>query len=163
MTDYPNAKAKALQYFADQGRVRGYSPTAYEGEQSITDGQRMIARVRATGDQGFRPRFAVDDEVNFEPSDYDSAFTIILRLFGGDSWDPKRDDFYPVHLQTIKREATPTGNTQQVTVDLSTLSHWRNDFSRLFPDDNQNRTGPDWDDATNQQKSLNQIAQNLNR
>jgi len=50
-----------------------------------------------------------------------------------------------------------------VTVDLSTLSHWRNDFSRLFPDDNQNRTGPDWDDATNQQKSLNQIAQNLNR
>jgi len=54
----------------------------------------------------------------------------------------RKDDFYPVHLQTIKREATPTGNTQQVTVDLSTLSHWRNDFSRLFPDDNQNRTGP---------------------
>jgi len=57
------------------------------GEQLIVDGDRMAARVRATHQQGHSPKFAVDDEVNFDASAVAASFTIILKLQEGDSWD----------------------------------------------------------------------------
>lgn len=174
LTDYPRKKVGALQYLAECGRTRGYDPQVIAHDQVMLDGERMIARVRATKRQGTKPRFAVDDEVGAELTGVSSAYTVVLKLRSEGEWDPEVDHFYPIPVSVIKRNARQAGETQQVPIDLSKYSRYRNDISRLFPnsdrdgDDNcgsvrtkgnDRPVGPDWSNASQQQQSLNNIAQ----
>lgn len=176
MTDYPVEKKEALQDLAQRGRTRGYDPQVIAHEQVVRDQNRMIARVRATKWQGSKPRFAVDDEVQADLAGVSSAYTVVLRLRSEGEWDPDLDDFYPIPVSTIRREARRAGAKQQVQIDLDEFAHCRNDISRLFPDEGGNGSdrrgsgrssdqggsvGPDWSAATHQQESLNKIAQDL--
>lgn len=176
MTDYQLEKREALVDFARCGRARGYDPQVIAHEQVIRDGNRMIARVRATKQQGTSPKFVVNDEVRADLSGVSAAYTVVLKLRGEDGWNPETDHFYPIPVSTIKREARQAGAEQQVQIDLSAYSRYRNDISRLFPDDDgddgdnrksrrtpdQDRpVGPDWSTASHQQQALNKIAQDL--
>mgnify|MGYP006298251511 CR=1 FL=1 len=176
MTDYPLEKREALVDLAQRGRARRYDPQVLVQEEVIRDGNRMVARVRATKQQGATPKFAVDDEVRANLTDFSEAYTVVLKLRSDGEWDTDTDDFYPIPVSSIKREARQAGAKQQVQINLGEYTRYRNDISRLFPDENgeggNNRAtertadedrpvGPDWSTATHQQKSLNKIAQDL--
>ena len=151
-----------LEWCAEMGSERGYD--ASRQDDLLVDDPRFVARTRYTVDQGLNTQalnpagiahFKVTDEVETQLERFDKVYSIVLDVHSKWTWDPGRDDFYPLTTRYLRRQSSEDINGDYpVRLDLTdpSLKHRRNDLDRLFPDDEQSgndRLGPhNGDDPT---------------
>ncbi len=136
-----------LDWCVEMGSERGYDVSRQN--DLLVDEPRFVARTRYTVDQGLNTQelkpegtanFKVTDEVETRVDRFDKVHSIILDVHNTWTWDPDRDDFYPLTTRYLRRQSSEDVNGDYpVRLDLTgpSLRHRRNDLNRLFPNDEQ--------------------------
>lgn len=145
MTRPPQAVFEFLDWIVDIGTERGY--TASRQADLLVDEPRLVARTRYTVDQGLNTpawaqrsdvRFKVNDEVETRLDDVEQLYSIVLDLHDKQTWDPDRDDFYPLTVSYLRRRSNEDINGDYpIGLDLTepALRRRRSNLDRLFPVD----------------------------
>ena len=143
MTRTPMAVFEFLDWIVGIGRERGYE--ASRRADLLVDEPRLVSRTRYTVDQGLNTpswdrsgdvHFKVNDEVKARVDGIDQLYSVVLDVHSKRTWNPDRDDFYPLSVSYLRRQSNEDINGDYpIRLDLTDpyFQSRRNDLDRLFP------------------------------
>lgn len=140
MTNYPGAKQDWMDLLKIQSDDRDVDLKIDEFD--FLTRENIIGKVRATCDQDPPINLYVTKEIEFinntDLSEYSEFYTVVLDIHTPWKFDPKSDDFYPIHKITLENPtfvSEKKSDGEQLlkfSPDDPPFRKWRSNWDLLF-------------------------------